>query len=227
MNIKVHEFIYNLRKKYKLTQQELASRLGVTFQAVSKWENGKSIPDILTLHLISKEFNVDITEILEGKTKKQLKKWPFLLVGIFLFVIMGCSFFLWSKKSPFEFKTLVADNTSFSIDGVVAYSKDKSSIYISSINMMEEDLQEYKVVKCTLFESHTNSDKEISSCENSSNETTTLSNLLQDISFYVNDDSIDCKNLSGHTLYLMINAMDENHKEVRYKIPLRFEDYCE
>ena len=39
--------IQTLRKENEMTQEELANRLGVTFQAVSKWENGKAAPDIL------------------------------------------------------------------------------------------------------------------------------------------------------------------------------------
>ena len=40
---KIGKFIYDLRKKYNLTQAELASRLHVTAQAISKWENVKKI----------------------------------------------------------------------------------------------------------------------------------------------------------------------------------------
>ena len=43
---KIGKFIYDLRKKYDLTQKELADKLNVTAQAVSKWENGRGVPDI-------------------------------------------------------------------------------------------------------------------------------------------------------------------------------------
>ena len=43
---KIVKFIYDLRKKYNLTQKELADKLNVTAQAVSKWENGRGVPDI-------------------------------------------------------------------------------------------------------------------------------------------------------------------------------------
>ena len=39
--------IQTYRKKSGMTQEELANKLGVSFQAVSKWENAKSLPDIL------------------------------------------------------------------------------------------------------------------------------------------------------------------------------------
>ena len=53
-NEKIGNIIKELRKKNNLTQQNLADQLGVTYQAVSKWENGKNIPDIAILKEISK-----------------------------------------------------------------------------------------------------------------------------------------------------------------------------
>ena len=52
--------ICNLRKQKGLTQEELAGRLNVSFQAVSKWENGASLPDVATLPLIAKAFGCSI-----------------------------------------------------------------------------------------------------------------------------------------------------------------------
>ena len=49
----IGSIIKDIRKKNNLTQNEFASILGVTFQAVSKWENDKSIPDITILKDIS------------------------------------------------------------------------------------------------------------------------------------------------------------------------------
>ena len=45
--IKVGRFIAQNRKNLNLTQKELAEKLGVTDRAVSKWENGRSIPCLL------------------------------------------------------------------------------------------------------------------------------------------------------------------------------------
>lgn len=56
--------ICNLRKQKDLTQEELAGRLNVSFQAVSKWENGASLPDVATLPLIAKAFGCSIDSLL-------------------------------------------------------------------------------------------------------------------------------------------------------------------
>lgn len=55
--------IQKYRKKNGLTQEELAEKLGVTFQAVSKWENAKSAPDILFLPQMADLFECHIDEL--------------------------------------------------------------------------------------------------------------------------------------------------------------------
>ena len=52
------------RKKLKLTQDQLAEKLGVTAQAVSKWENDQSCPDIATLPKLAEIFNITTDELL-------------------------------------------------------------------------------------------------------------------------------------------------------------------
>ena len=46
---KIGSLIKKIRKENNLTQQDFAKKYGVTYQAVSKWENGKNIPDIALL----------------------------------------------------------------------------------------------------------------------------------------------------------------------------------
>ena len=59
-NIILAANIQKYRKKYGLTQEELAEKLGVTFQAVSKWENAKSAPDITLLPDLADLFGCSI-----------------------------------------------------------------------------------------------------------------------------------------------------------------------
>ena len=65
MNIGVR--IGEMRRSMGLTQEQLASRLGVTYQAVSKWENGQSCPDIQLLPLIADIFEISIDELFGRK----------------------------------------------------------------------------------------------------------------------------------------------------------------
>ncbi len=63
--------ISELRMLHNLTQQELALKLFVTHQAVSKWEKGKSIPSIEILYLLTKLFNVSLDYIIDDSEIKE------------------------------------------------------------------------------------------------------------------------------------------------------------
>ena len=52
MKLTIGENIRNYRRKQDLTQEEFAERLGVSYQSVSRWENGATYPDIELLHAI-------------------------------------------------------------------------------------------------------------------------------------------------------------------------------
>lgn len=58
------DILIQLRKDNNLTQEELAKRLFVTRQAVSRWETGETLPNTETLKLISAQFNVSINTLL-------------------------------------------------------------------------------------------------------------------------------------------------------------------
>lgn len=70
MLITIHEQIAHLRKQRGLTQAALAADLGVSSQAVSKWENGLSCPDIQLLPRIADYFEVSTDELLGHHTIK-------------------------------------------------------------------------------------------------------------------------------------------------------------
>ena len=61
------QFIAECRKEKKLTQKELGNRLGVTDRAVSKWETGRSFPDVAMLEPLSVQLEVSVGELLSGK----------------------------------------------------------------------------------------------------------------------------------------------------------------
>ena len=60
--------ITKYRKEKGMTQEELAEKLGVTSQAVSKWENDASCPDISLLPALCRELDITADELLTGKT---------------------------------------------------------------------------------------------------------------------------------------------------------------
>ncbi len=83
MNIeKVGEQIAVLRKSKGLTQSELGERLGVSFQAVSKWERGETLPDITLLPDLAKILETTIDFILLGSEKVIEYKGKFTVTDV-------------------------------------------------------------------------------------------------------------------------------------------------
>lgn len=66
-NLILAENIQNYRKEKGLTQEELAEKLGVTFQAVSKWENAKSAPDIFLLPIMAEIFDCKTDDLFSNE----------------------------------------------------------------------------------------------------------------------------------------------------------------
>ena len=66
--------LYSLRKQKGFSQEELANRLNVSRQTVSKWEVGESAPDMENLAAISELFEVSLDELVLGKTPEAPKQ---------------------------------------------------------------------------------------------------------------------------------------------------------
>ena len=64
---KIGKYIMLKRKELKLTQEQLAEKLSVTDRSVSRWENGRSMPDLSIFRPLCKELNINIEELLSGE----------------------------------------------------------------------------------------------------------------------------------------------------------------
>ena len=66
--IKIGKFIAECRKRENLTQMQLAERMNVTDRAVSKWENGKSMPDSSIMLELCDVLKISVTDLLNGES---------------------------------------------------------------------------------------------------------------------------------------------------------------
>lgn len=64
---KIGKFILLLRKEKNMSQMDLAKKLGVTDRAISKWENGKGMPDLSLMQPLCKELDITINDLLSGE----------------------------------------------------------------------------------------------------------------------------------------------------------------
>ncbi len=68
---KIGKFIYEIRKEKGLTQEQLAEKLNVSSKSVSRWENGRNMPDFSLLLPLCQELGVTINELLYGERIKK------------------------------------------------------------------------------------------------------------------------------------------------------------
>ena len=65
--IKIGKFIKECRTQNNLTQMQLAEKLGITDRAVSKWENGRAMPDSAIMLDLCKELKITVNDLLSGE----------------------------------------------------------------------------------------------------------------------------------------------------------------
>lgn len=221
---KIGQVIKEIRTKNNLSQQAFAEKFGVTYQAVSKWENGKNIPDIATLKEICKEYNLKLEDLLDAKIsskqKNNLLKW-FLLVIILLIIVL--IIVLIFKNNDFEFKTLSTSCNDFTVNGSIAYNDTKSSIYISHITYCGKmDSNKYKKIQCVLYESNDKVKTEIGRYNYEEESGITLEEFLKEVNFNVET----CKLYSEDGLHLEIDATTVEDEDIFHKVPLKLVDNC-
>lgn len=221
----IGSIIKDIRKQNNLTQNEFASILGVTFQAVSKWENDKSIPDITILKDISNKFNVDLNYLISGKkvniNKKSFFKKNMIIITVIIFIIISVCLFLFFHKHNYEFKTLNGETKDIKVTGSITYDESKSSIYLN-VDYNADDTQKYSYIKCTLYEKHQDILNVISEKEYLEKTPVSLKEYLKMISFVIDNYSPSCKYYKDSNLYLEISAKIDEEKSVTYKVPIKF-----
>jgi len=107
--IKIANFLSRLRKEHNLTQNDLAMQLGVSYQAVSKWERGENLPDSGLLMSLANFYQISVDEILNGemnyvydtstpKTKKD-HGGIYISLGISFFILSPVPYLLLESYS--------------------------------------------------------------------------------------------------------------------------------
>lgn len=222
---KIGKFIKDLRIKNNLTQKEFADKYNVTYQAVSKWENGKNMPDLSLLKEICKDFDVSLDDLFNGEksVKKSYKKY--VIIGIICIVIVLFLVIKNNNNGDFSFKTITSSCDAFNISGSIAYNDKKSAIYITNIKYCGgDDTKEYEIIECTLYESHGDIEKKISSYKYDGDKKIKLEKFLENVTFKVDGYKKTCD--EHNSLYLLINATDDSKNITTYKVPLETQSIC-
>jgi len=132
MNLSIGEKIKKLRKENDVTQEKLADYLNISYQAVSKWENGTTLPDISMIIPLANFFGVPINDLFDMDTQKQneeLKK------------IEKAYRYLYNKG-------LIDEQIMLMREAVVKYPKNYSFLASLAFSLKEEESSDEKIAIC-------------------------------------------------------------------------------
>ena len=226
---RIGKLIKDIRKKNNLSQGAFAKKYGVTYQAVSKWENGKNIPDLSIIKQICSDYDISIESLLDGTTKRTKENKT--LVALMLFIIgiitiaLGILFLTSNEPNDFEFKTLSSTNKEFILTGSIAYNSDKTSIFISDVEYTGEDInKEYKKIKSTLYEIDGKTKQEIGNYDKSL--IITFNDYIKGMTFNIDNHASICKEYTEESLLIEIEATTTKDKTTKYEIPIKISENC-
>lgn len=159
--VKMGKFMTKCRKEKGLTQEDIASKFGITSQSVCKWESGKTAPDITLLIKLSEILDVEVHELLLGekdnssgkndrddknnqtfvenvkvfgkKLRKNHFKIAIAIITLFIIVLFGVSslYIINNYNKVKMYKISSADN--LVLDGRIIFNPERKIISINSI----------------------------------------------------------------------------------------------
>ena len=97
----ISQNLKDLRRLSGLTQEQVAEKVGLTRQAISSYESGRTQPDLAMLEKLAAVYGVELTDVLygAGQRHRALRFWrraPFVLVGLVLAVVLLRSWSFWA-----------------------------------------------------------------------------------------------------------------------------------
>lgn len=151
--IKIGKFIAECRKNSNLTQMQLAKKLNITDRAISKWENGKAMPDSSIMLDLCKELKISVNELLSGEMidmknynkmaeenlfklnesnekKKKIILKSAIVIGLLIFIIILIQLYSYTKQI-----------SKSNLNNVLEQAQQNQEIYIK-IQELEERVNE-------------------------------------------------------------------------------------
>lgn len=163
---KIGKFIKELREKKRWTQDELAEKLYIRRQSISKWEMGKTCPDSENFKILSEIFNVSIDELISGehiskqdaiakseelkikilddsnavKSKNRLLRK--IIVALLLILIFSFVFYYFiTTYNQFKIYYISGSSDGISIsDGYIFETNEKIFFQLGNVNIDEEEI---------------------------------------------------------------------------------------
>ena len=143
--MELNEKLYELRKKNNWSQEELAEKLNVSRQTISKWESNKAIPELDKLVKLSEIYNITLDELIKNSiqsdnvtfnsTKKSKKKLKIILIIFLIFIILFIIIFSINMSNRIS---IITDISKYYKENFQSIGVTKSGYVIE--NITERDL---------------------------------------------------------------------------------------
>ena len=237
MNLnKIGNLIARQRIAKKMTQDQLAKKLGILRTTVSKWERGINTPDISLLQPLCQELDLNFTELINGeknisnkdntitaidamnfynkKTKNKFLK--IFTIILFIIVCFFLSLLIVNNYNKFTMYKIHTTNTPFTINGYLLENVNKKGIFIQNIIYNDELVgTDKEIITDSVTITLKSNNKVIYSFKkiNHSNQEP-IHDLLNNTSFYVDTDTI--KKIDLNNLSLIIEL--EDNQELKNNI---------
>ena len=236
MDNKLGNIISELRNKKNLTQKELADKLGISDKAVSRWETGKSFPDLDMLFRISKFFNVSFENLLTARmvddgtddelmqdiikefndmNKKHSKRIKIILIILALVSIIFTAVIIFTNTyNRFKVYQVGIESDDFDgINGIYVETNIKDTLTINTLGMRNVKIKDNDTISVDLY--YKENDKEYIIQNYSSLDNIVFTNFqsyikIDDLSKYIDN------------LYIRITIIDDKNNITKYNGKLEF-----
>lgn len=251
---KIGRFIYNCRKEKGLTQSDLASLLNVSNKAVSKWENGYSLPDYSLLIPLCEIFECSVNDLLGGEKSNNLNevntinaikhyrgeginKWKKIFLSFFItIIILLLIVYLMTNFGKNRIYAIKSDSQEFIVQGYVI-SNQKQNIftlsrleYIVDYNVFcingDYDCEDIKIRNLNVYLFDGVDKVSEFEVEKNNKDLTTLSTLLKDVTLDINNEE-NFFNINDNNLRLIISYENEKYQNINIELKLNLEKIYE
>ena len=234
---KIGKLIAKLRRSKGLTQSELGELVGVGFRAVSKWENGQTLPDISIINELSRVLEVSVDELLCGELKSSEISIPvkeehksinkkLLLIPILLLVVLLIIFIFINSKTnkEYEYEIYSADKQ-YTVEGKLIIKDSEINILINKLVFNDNNFSktivknyEYSVISGDILLFGQGYIDGFELLEHSINIQEIAQNFKVDYFHGIDDDSVI--DIISNPLIIKIVFLDRNSNAIEIKIKL-------
>lgn len=236
MDNKLGKFLYDLRKKKGLTQQELADRLHISDKSISRWEKGVNFPSVEMLHTISELFGVkfnyllslrvednaldtddtkEIIKELNGINGRKIRRLRLFTIISSILVVLSIGGLLFTRSyNRFKVYRVYASNDYFAFNyGIYVETRIKDILYLGNLDLVNVETSKDDEIYAELIFKKNGKDQIIHKFS-----------AIKDLYFKLSDSYIKIDDLSNHfnKIYIKVVVTNDKGEKKEYEAKLKF-----